>query len=235
MARLRIVIQHHPDRKRHLSYLLHGLQVTHRDNYVVSENDGGTWNACQQALGMFGEGDTHILVLQDDALPCRDLIKGAQAIAEVAGDQPITLFTNNPQATGALATGHVFLQMKVWFMAQAYILSREFVDNFLEWDKIHAIGGRMADDEHLALYCYSNNIPVLATIPSLVEHLGWRTTTIDERRPNKRYLEVSRRIASTFIGFENSATEIDWAVGIRTPQIDRSKGHWDIFSKWYQD
>lgn len=235
MTKLRIVVQHHPDRKRHLSYLLHGLQLTHRDNYVVSENDGGTWNACQQALDKFGEGDTHILVLQDDVLPCRDLVKAAERIAEIAGDQPITLFTNNPRATGAVATGYTFLQMNVWFMAQAYILSREFVANFLEWDKLHAIGGRMADDEHLALYCFCNKIPVLATVPSLVEHLGWRTTTIDERRPNKRYLDVSRRVASTFHGFENSALDIDWAVGFKNPQIDRAPGKWDIFGKWYKD
>lgn len=235
MTKIKLVIQHHPDRKRHLSFLLHGLQVDRRDNYEVSENDGGTWNACQQALSKLGVDDTHILVIQDDALPCLDLLPAAEQIAEAAGDQPVTLFTNNPRATGALARGHTFMQINVWFMAQAYILSREFIKEFLAWDAIHAIGGRMADDEHLALFCYCNKIPVLATIPSLVEHLGWRTTTIDERRPNKRYLDVSRRVASTFLGFENKATDIDWRVGIKTPYIDRTTGKWDIFVKWYKD
>ena len=226
-------IQHHPSRERHLRYLMSGLDMEAVKDVKVIASDLGTWESCKVCLRTIGN-NSHVLVLQDDVLPCRDLLRTATKLIELIPDKPISLFTNRDPVMTARAFGKHWMTVKTWFMSQAYILPSEFIKDFLAWDEIHyRTDKRKADDEHLALYCYYNEIPVWTTSPSLVDHLGWRTTTIGDRN-NKDYLEMTHRVAKEFIGFENSGLDIDWTKGLDNPQID-TWGSWDQFSSWYQE
>jgi hypothetical protein len=210
-----------------------GLDTEAVKDVKVVTSDRGTWESCKLCLRTIGNS-SHVMVLQDDVLPCRDLLRTATKMIELLPDKPITLFTSREQALTAKAVGNNWMTVKAWFMAQAYILPKSFIDDFFAWDEIHGKQDQLgADDEHLALYCYCNEIRVWAAIPSLVEHLGWRSTTIGER-DNKDYLKVARRIASTFIGFEQSGLDVDWSKGIDKPHED-TWGSWDQFSNWYKE
>lgn len=55
------------------------------------------WMACAR-----GAGQTHHLVMQDDAIPCRDFLSGAKAALDAVPDKVVTFFANRKVITEAV-------------------------------------------------------------------------------------------------------------------------------------
>lgn len=214
--KLAIRIQHHPSRNVYLKILLSLLDK--KTNLKVIEDNISTWSGCQKVIRSLGPKDTHILVLQDDILICRDFIKTVEKIADL-GVAPVTFFSNRDVVRNAIRFQTNWAKIHVWYMAQAYLLPKEMAFDFLEWTEKHCRTNKLVDDERLAMYFYYHNQPVYTTSPNLVDHLGWFETTIGDR-DNFDYRKIVGRVSQYFIGVEQSGLSIDWSKSLDRPLID---------------
>jgi len=198
--KLAVRIQHHPSRVRHLALLENLLDETRVE---VIEDTTNTLSGCKKALSSIGSDDTHILVLQDDCLPSKDLIATCKKIIKVIPDKPITLFSAYPIVTRALKRKQTFAKANFFYGAVAYILPREIAKGFLEFSP-RLIDTVTQDEIGLSVYFYTKGIETYITAPSLVEHLAWRESTLSDT--NNR----ENRIADSYLGLEKSGLDIDW-------------------------
>lgn len=167
------------------------------------------WENARSCLLSARKGETHLLILQDDILPCKDFIPAVFKIIETNPDNIITLFSNHPSIDLAYQSGIRYLEMSHFFMAQAYIIPVSIAKKAVKWIDENVRESVKLDDDRLATYCFYTNKKVLATAPSLVEHLGWDTTTL--RTYKEKDFKRNLRMARQFIGFDRFATDFDWS------------------------
>lgn len=212
---LQTIIQSHPKRERYLSLLTSMIDP----GCFVSENDVNSLDGCLQALSWIQEDSTHILILQDDALPSKYLIDSARALISKLPNRVISLYSHHHQIESAYQDNNHFLELDFLHGCVAYILPVEIAKRFIEFaprlrDHI------TADDVALSTFFHLNDIKVLNTVPSLVDHLGWRESTQSDIR------RMEDRVATRFIGLENSGLDIDWDINKVVTITEDRKGHY---------
>lgn len=186
-------IQHCPKRKVHLeltNFLL--------DFYPeIVEDDVNTLSGLKKILNNIKEGATHILIIQDDALPSKYLGEVISGMVSYLDDRVISFYSHEPQIEEAYKKGYDFLELDYLHGCVAYILPveialefREFIPNLKE--------SITSDDLALSTFFHLNDIKVLNTVPSLVDHLGWREST------QSKVQSMTSRVATRFMGIEKS-------------------------------
>ena len=220
---IEVRIQHSPNRERQLDFLLHSLQTDkpHNVKVTIINDDVSCWNGCRKALNCKAD---YICVLQDDVLVCKDFLPTIERLVKLVTDKPITLFTPLEMANTARTWQRSWMTIKLWFYAQGYIMPRDLAKDFLDFAERHT-NKRNIDDEKLAIWVWKRDLRVWATMPSLVEHIGWGTTTIRTRNYDE-YYKIDRRVAKYFIGYEKSGLDIDWEEGLDKP-VQEEIGKWE--------
>lgn len=208
---LSICIQTSGKRPRHIKLLLDLLkeeviQKKLEDVYIRTVEGNTLWGSCRDCLLSASSG--HILVLQDDVLPCKDFISTVLHLIQLRPDQIITLFSNSEAIDTARSYGYNYAELKVWFMAQAYVLPAIEAVKMAVWIDEHCKEDMKHDDDRMATYVWYMQKRVIATVPSLVEHIGWNTTTLTTYK--KKPFEPRLRMARWYIGFETSGLDIQW-------------------------
>ena len=206
--KLAIRIQATNKRQRWVDTLLYLLND--RRAKAIFDNRLQLWNGAKTTLLSYNKTHTHMLVLQDDVLPCKDFIKTVEKIIEILPDQPITLFSNKEAILEAKNRGINWVKLRKWLMAQTYIMPISIIEDFLIWEARHIKPEIYYDDNRWAMYFFYHKKRVWATAPSLVEHLGWNNTSLRNYTPSFIF-EPRNRMAKWFIGFENSGLSIDWS------------------------
>jgi len=170
------------------------------------------------------DNPTHVLILHHDVLPCFDFIPAVEGLLGLRRDEPMTFYTNSKATDLALKEGVHWLKLKIWYYSQAYAMSFPLMKDMISWINANVNqDDRNSDDERMAMYFYFHNRFVYATVPSLVEHIGWNSTTVDYDRPMKNYLDnKEHRMARKFIGIDQSPLTIDWSKGLESPIIDEA-------------
>lgn len=231
MPTIEVRIQHTQNRPRQLEMLLNSLKTDKHHNVKVSivEDNENCWSGCQKALNC--EAD-YICVLQDDVLVCKDFLPTLEKLVKLVPDKPITLFCQREMADRAREWQRSWLTMKLWFYAQGYIFPKELAKDFLDFAKRHT-DDRVIDDEKIATWLWKRGLRVWATMPSLVEHIGWNSTTIRSRNFDS-YYKMAQRVAKYFIGYEKSGLDIDWNEGLDCPVQDET-GRWEQLADYYKE
>jgi len=215
---MQLTIQHHPKRKRYLKLLTSFLDLDEVDEFHIVKDQVNSASGMRKAFqSVKNPSITHLLVLQDDILPCRDLLKTSKQLIKLLPDQVISLFsvydTDKP-----LSIGKHWAVIDRLYGLCAYILPVDLVKYYLDFEK--NIKERIfADDVRLSMMLAYLGKNVYLTAPSLVEHICWdRTMQTSDRVAVEN--AVKFRIARNYIGFENSGLEIDWTKGLTdTPSI----------------
>lgn len=231
MNKLAVRIQHIPKRERWAKYLAQMLNENRQPQNkleIITDEKYDLWTGAKKTLQSYKPGDTHLLVLQDDILPCKDLIFAAEQIVELLPNNHISLFSigdwqTNPNVRWA--------NLKTWRMAQCYIAPVTMIEDFIKWADRHIKPEIYFDDDRWAMYLFANSILTYASNPSLVEHLGWNQSTLTGYQPGTIF-EPRIRMAKNFIGFEKSAMDIDWSQGIDKPLLI-NEGTWSEFDHNY--
>jgi len=161
---------------------------------------------------VFEKCDRDVLVLQDDILPCKDFQKAVDLIVKLLPDQIISFFSAYDTETPLSKKKH-WLVMDRLYGTLAYVMPLHLAKRYLEFNKV--IKQRIyADDVRISMFMKHYKLNVFVTCPSLVEHLCWQTTSqSDNKVPPANF---NYRIAKTYIGYENSALDINWKRGLNS-------------------
>lgn len=164
-------------------------------------------------------GATHGLIVQDDAVPCRNLAATVHAIVDRHPENAICLFVGGG-AMGRLIEGSRDRYVELpngWFVpVVAMIWPRELAADILSWEKTapkKIVPNDKSDDGFVGLWRRRQGQIVLATNPCLVEHPDDVPSVLqkDDRRARIRAQAGNdrRRVAFDFIG-RRDPLELDW-------------------------
>lgn len=216
MVRLAVAIQHHPSRAdllpRILAELPDALVVTDPDPTAHVRSPWRTYRACLDAIPADA---THLLVIQDDAVPCRDFAATLVRVIAARPDDALCLFT---PGIGLLARAimdacsrderWVELPSREWCPVVALVLPRRMVDDLRAW----AAGKNLpawerSDDALMGRFCRESGRRVWATMPSLVDHADDVPSLVG----NPAFAGLNPgRVAACWAGREWSPLGLDW-------------------------
>lgn len=208
MAGLSAVVMAHPSRREFVEELLPKLD---RPVGVVYDYHDNRWETGRRALLAFNPDASHHLVLQDDAIPCRDLIAGTERAAEAAGEHPIALYTGKvrpsqhiikPRVNRAKAKCIPWFEHEGPWWGVGIVVPTADIPELIEWCDGHKVSNY--DLRICHFYGRRKKIRCRYTVPSLVDH-----RPINEN-PSLVAGRTANRQARWFIGADRSALEIDW-------------------------
>lgn len=209
-----------PERRASLSDLLRRLgsdaiakHLTRLD-IVKDTKRAGVWPTARRAWMAGGHaGATHHLLLQDDALPCRDLLAAVHVLVETMPDHPICLFDMSSAATFALAEGKHWVARSSLSSTLGIVMPIQLAMDAIRWADYCVTPDLVHDDVRFSMYLQSIGRLVMVTAPSLVEHVGDKSLV-----GNPRYLPGRKeRRAGRFLGAAASALDIDWHASAPSP------------------
>lgn len=183
--RIAIRVQHALGRDAALARLLEllppaGVEIITDHQAVETPNP---WRGYLQCFQKIPNGISHLVILQDDALPCRDFNK---LLHEAIGERPnnvISLFVGGlPTRTrrdflAALGRGDRWSE--IWFREIVHVVGLcwpvELANHFMRWvdeTKIPGPNPPKSDDAVVGYWARKNRDlgPVWATVPCLVQH-----------------------------------------------------------------
>jgi hypothetical protein len=119
---------------------------------------------------------SHILIIQDDALPCAHFPVNLKQVAERHPDVPVCLFLGGAPASTAAQARRAMLKERrytpllnsTFVPLVATLWPRAVAESFLEWSRSHKT--TRADDGNAAKFMRTTKTPFLCTVPSLVQH-----------------------------------------------------------------
>ncbi len=205
-----VAVMAHWSRREHVDDVLAKLD---RPAAVVWDRYRHRWDTGKRALAAYHPAATHHLVIQDDALPCRELVASVEHIlAYVPDGRPVGLYygTRRPPGTtwpqldrDARRHGHSWIvtaSSPMWGVA--LVLPVGHIDRLIDDvdQRTHP-----SYDSRIKTWYARQSIEQWYPVPSLVEHRGvpsLATGRADERR------------AHEWIGGDVSAFDVDWTGGV---------------------
>lgn len=175
------------------------------------------WRTYRRALELTPPGVTHRVIIQDDALLCRNFAKVMPRVVAAQPDRMIALFVaglphqskmrlfwacERDQPFAVLSWDQWVPTVAVVWPVAAIVPALEFVDA-QDWPR-----GFTADDEIVGRVARSLLVEVVATVPSLVQHpddvdsLGGPWRAMHGRN--------EARVAACFIHEDDDPLDIDW-------------------------
>lgn len=218
-------IQAHPNRadlvKDFTSTLDRPVPVAWDDEGPPSGNSERGWRTARRAWQLADPAADFHLVLQDDAVPCADLLAGLeQALEHVPGDAVVSAYLGKggaaPSRWGDMAAeadrqGASWVVSAKLMWGVAIVLPVRLIPEMIERaDRRHAV----TDDMRVAGWAEKRGSEVWYTWPSLVDHRAVPSIT-KHRAPGR----VARR------HHQGSALGLRWAGPVvRDPMLARLRG-----------
>ena len=150
---------------------------------VTDEGDEpNPWRGYQRCLRDIPEGVTHLVVIQDDALPCQNYAPACERIVRARPDNVVCLFlpgsARNKQRAFLDALGHhspfCVLSPREFLPVVACIWPVEKASDLLEWAQTARLPGYpripRSDDAIAGTWQRQRRETVLVTVPSIVQH-----------------------------------------------------------------
>lgn len=152
---------------------------------IVVEDDGppppNPWRGYQRCLRSIPEQATHAVVIQDDAIVCRNFVAAVERIADAVPEHPVCLFIpakimrSERVALRALKAGQRFVQLLPhdFLPVVATLWPRAKAEHLLAWAQTAKLPGMpnpRSDDAVAGHWMRTQKQAVYATLPSLVEH-----------------------------------------------------------------
>ena len=220
-----------PERRERARTLIEAIGAPPENIEIVfDEYRDGPWVAGQRAWARRSADATHHLVLEDDALVCRDLYEGAKAMLRAVPDAPVMLYATTPHGADAAyrqacETGRRWVRTH-GFWTVAPILPAELIDPIFDWARTHT--RRDWDDSYdkrLSVAVQALGITSMVAVPSPVSH-DWSIPSI---RGHDHMKDVWQPIPSLGTA---SALDIDWHVGAADPVIDEGLNSIEMYRAW---
>ena len=213
-------IQAHPTRKHLLPSLLSGLDPLHTEVSLHSSDPPNPWEGYKKAIADPPDC-THLLVIQEDALVCRNFPLAVTKIAEAKSD-PVALFLAwlpknvAVDAFRASIAGERYIRYRPsskFCPVVAILWPVEALERFKAWAAGAPLPGRptpASDDAIVGEWLKRNQKTetIWCSVPSLVEHPDM-TESVKGRR-NEVWGQDKGRVAALFIG-DRDPLDFDWS------------------------
>lgn len=226
MIDLSIAIQHTPHRADRRKWAKAMIEQLRREDpgipLAVIEDTRleGCWPTYRRSLEAAGNASHH-LVLQDDLGLCRDFIRSVKEVIRVRPKNLIALYTNASSVFKARERGEAWVE-KSGVSGPAVIWPSELIGEFLRWQDAHIDPDFLFDTVRVSMWLIKTSKRAFATVPSLTQHLGCESSTMGLNSPTK--------VATWFIGEDQSALDIDWSLGVSSPVKDGS----NVRQEWWE-
>ena len=123
-------------------------------------------------LAPLRDGQTHRVALADDVLVCEDFWNICEQIANAHPTKIISLFPYEYMHRVPQIEGHPTPYVRANILSGcAIMMPVEYIKPCFEYVKA-VFDDNCADDEGIQAWADHNNIPIITTIPSLVQHIG---------------------------------------------------------------
>jgi len=176
-------VMSHPIRRRLAEHVLAFLPK--RDAIIVDDpcpfDPPATLRTSRLSWMSFASEATHHVVLQDDVEPCPYFADHVAAIAQACPDAVVALFTSwwsrngGFVRLGAARGDRLVYGIPEYVPTPALLMPRSTIENFLDFISSWQ-DPTEADDDVLQKFLESTNIPLLLSVPNLVQHLGVRSS-----------------------------------------------------------
>lgn len=171
-----IRIMAHPSRRKNVEQILTTLSMS--EDIVVwdnRENGGDAMYAASKAWTQpLPNNCTHRLVLQDDVVVCDNFLEIAEQVAEKHTMQIVSFF-HCEQYPNTVRYKHTNFLWGCAVMIPANLVPQcwEYINQIpsFHWYK-HVKDIIKHDDDCIVAWAVENNIPMVNTVPSLVQHIG---------------------------------------------------------------
>lgn len=213
-------VQSHPSRRVVRERLLAGLAGIPTEVVETSFDPPNPWRGYKACLESLVEEEcTHALIVQDDAIACRNIGPALEMIAEAQPDTPVCLFMPMVSATkrdairaGADGARYVEIVPRGFLPVVAVLWPKAKALDFLAWShttkQLTRRNGRQieqrSDDAMGWLWMRNRRQRCVATIPSLVQHPDDVPSTITRGRGG--------RTALFWHGDDWDPLSVDWSV-----------------------
>lgn len=207
---MRVLIQAHPSR-RALAEGLHeciGGEVVYDANEDGPRNPWLTYKHCIER-GLEHGGDHHFVIVQEDVIVCDNFVAAVDRAAMLRPDNPLAFFVPGkpPAYINAIYTARrdnqpwAALPLGTWVPVVATSWPRHLAENLIAWAETNVPRQWRADDEICGRFLAWAGVPMLASVPSLVEHPDTEPSVMNGHRRVGDGLDPGRR-AYFFIGDE---------------------------------
>lgn len=221
-VRLSVAIQTHPRRLSHARELAGRLAPLPVDVVVDPAPDPtlpNPWRTYRKALEETPDWATHRLIVQDDATPCLGFAEAApRAVASVPGACVAFFHSSRPRENlhrlaAAEREGSPLAGISVRQFAPVIALSwpAEVICPCVCWTYEQGWPETFrADDQIVGLALAAHDVPVYATVPSLVQHEDVLPSLIRRRHYERHGPAHPTRTAHRFLTPPSDAREIAW-------------------------
>ena len=135
------------------------------------EGGDAMYTARKTWLHPMPEGVTHRLVLQDDVIPCDGLLDICEAMIQTYPRVVFALTTFCYSIYAQMDPETPYYPVTTPFPACAIIFPREYIEPWIRWcDEGHYPELAVHDSHMIRLWCQEKGVPVLSTVPQLVDH-----------------------------------------------------------------
>ena len=180
---------------------------------IVWDQINTVWDTAKRAWRHAAEGGTtHSVVLQDDAIPCRDLLATLQVLSDLYPDEPFCLTVIDYRLHGArreymqaVESGKPFWSSNAAVSAVGLMLPTKDIEPMITFGESFAT---IHDDLKVRNYYRSLGRKMRFPIPSLVQH---RNVDVNPSLVPGNDGRWSDRESSTFLGEHVSGLTVNWA------------------------
>jgi hypothetical protein len=180
---------------------------------VVWDERNDRWDTGRRSLLAYRPEASHHVVIQDDAIVCRDLLPALARAAEHSGTRPVGLYTGNLRPSHHLVAAKLNAARTAgipWWEGEGPWWGVGIMLPTIDIPKVVAWGDgkpQIANyDMRISRWYLSQQVPCWYTVPSLVEHRHG-----DENPSLVPGRSATNRCARWFIGQQSSALDIDWS------------------------
>lgn len=188
---------------------------------VVSDPDPedlrpSPWRTYRECLVGAPSGISHLLVVQDDVIPCRNLV---EVCSRIARPEPVVLFLGGApvtiarEARAAGLRGERMIPWRLraadWLPVVAVLWPVEVAESFIEWTGLNRLPGDpnpRSDDAVAGKWARKTRQEIWVTVPSLVQHPDVEPSLIGRKARGGR---SSWRVAFDWIG-DVDPLQIGW-------------------------
>jgi hypothetical protein len=216
VAKVGVAVMAHPRRQRFVDELVARLD---RPAVVVWDEKNDRWDTGRRSQLAYRNDPeaSHWLVIQDDAIPCRDLVAGIeQALGHLPDpdNSPLCLYLGKTQPTrgkiqqlvAAAGPGTSWITMSQLHWGPGIVMPTHLIDDMVAWcDQRTEVPNY---DKRISRWCQHRGLTVWYPWPSLVEHRGVK------ENPSLVPGRTGNRHAHHFLGINRSALDRDWSGGV---------------------